>query len=461
MKALARSAGWVVLAVMGVTVSQAQVAVPGAGTGGADQASFTPTAGFRSQTGYAEVHAGLAHSDNVTLVPADKVQDTIGSVGLGVDYACATGALSLDARGVLDWNQYFHHTYNGTAYGSLNGTAIAGTRDSPFQWTLQDTFSQLNSNPLAAATPNNVENVNYLTTGPTLNLAFGTASRLSLYGLYSDTSYQKSPFDSHRVTGGFSLSDALSAASRVALNGSTSHTVFQNEAVSGLPYDQRSLYLSYNAAGQRTRLELDGGYNDLRRNGLTSGGPLIGLQLDRRISYESSVFVRARSQYSSTMDSLRADLGGTGLSTPGLSSAFPGTATPDVYKDESGALGWNLTGVRTTLSLLASLDRQRYSAQTSLDGRVTTYEATIARKLTPATSLTLDARRWSDHYENISADIAETVFTLGVSHTLDRLSLSGDYVWHRRSTSGNSPFLNDFDENRIEVRVSYYLTKAP
>ncbi|MGH8211338.1 MAG: hypothetical protein ACREU6_17430, partial [Steroidobacteraceae bacterium] len=193
-----------------------------------EQQAYAPLPAFRSQQGYLEVHSGVSYTDNVLLASgaSGKVGDTLFVNGFAVDYARQGSKLDLDAQGSLDWVEYLKHTYGGTAYGTVNGSALWGHPTDLLQWVVRDTFGQLAADPLAPATPTNLENVNYLTSGPTLNFGFGSDLRLSLYGLYSRTTYQRSPFDSYGVTEGASFAHALSASTSVSLNGSRERTLF-------------------------------------------------------------------------------------------------------------------------------------------------------------------------------------------------------------------------------------------
>src|ERR1700728_749464 len=119
---VARRAGVMWLLVAAATC-EAQQQPYGESTGAPGQTSFAPVPAFRSQQSYIDVLAGVAYSDNVTMSPGEKVGDTLGVVGLDVDYT-RHGNLDLDVRGVVDWGAYLKHTYPGTPLGRPTGPRL-------------------------------------------------------------------------------------------------------------------------------------------------------------------------------------------------------------------------------------------------------------------------------------------------------------------------------------------------
>ncbi len=75
--------------------------------------------------------------------------------------------------------------------------------------------------PFAPVTPTNRENINYLSTGPDLNLRLGTLGFMDVTARYARTEYQISPFNSNRISAGLGVGRALSAGSNISLQVST------------------------------------------------------------------------------------------------------------------------------------------------------------------------------------------------------------------------------------------------
>ncbi|MGH8210388.1 MAG: hypothetical protein ACREU6_12520, partial [Steroidobacteraceae bacterium] len=234
---------------------------------------------------------------------------------------------------------------------------------------------------------------------------------------------------------------------------SRERTLFSDPTVA-TNYDVNSGFVRYDTAIARTRLSVDAGYASLHFGSTTSGGPLLTLQLDRRISYASTVYVRAQSEFSTAAESLRP-----GIGTVAAIGAFAYAAAAAPFKQRTAELGWFFEKGRTTFSLLASLEQQRYEEQsTTLNNNGTFLEAALGRQLTPTVSAGLSIRRGSQRYQNLDADLVETTLGASLEKRFNRLGLSLRYNWHHRTTSGtSSPLLGDYDENRIGVYASYDL----
>jgi uncharacterized protein (PEP-CTERM system associated) len=145
---------------------------------------------------YVELRSTFERTDNVFRTIGDEVDDTLASVGLAVSYERDGRLLDVGAVGDLEWVEYLDDSYPGQLLGLMNARADWQTPSEVFMWGMVDTFGQLTNDPRAAATPDSLENVNYFSTGPTVNVPLGDATQLSLSGLYSNTSYEESDFDS-------------------------------------------------------------------------------------------------------------------------------------------------------------------------------------------------------------------------------------------------------------------------
>ncbi len=125
-------------------------------------------------------------------------------------------------------------------------------------------------------TPDNLQSVNYFTTGPELDLPLTSATRLTLRADYSIvTSDSDSPqftdLDSTRYSGLLMLTreiSNISSAYRLSVMRSTSITMIRR-----MPTTTRhAYYLGYRGNGSRTTLHAAVGYVDIGGDSDTSGG---------------------------------------------------------------------------------------------------------------------------------------------------------------------------------------------
>src|SRR5579862_3796146 len=163
--------------------------------------------------GYVDLLAGVMYTNNAFLTRNNLTGDGIGYAGLDVNYIHLGPELTIDALGNVNRIEYFKGSFPGTFYGEFVGSALWGKQTDIFQWLVSDAFGEGMLDPLSAPTPANLQWINNARTGPYLNFPLGIANRLSLFGLYSRTTFQLSPFDSQSFEGGASFNHAFSPAS--------------------------------------------------------------------------------------------------------------------------------------------------------------------------------------------------------------------------------------------------------
>src|SRR5271166_525917 len=231
---------------------------------------------------------GVGVTDNVTLVPTDRVNQTIATADLDFSVQQATRLLDADLKGNFSYLDYLQDAYSANLIGRFDGVAHAALIPERLTWTLQDDFGQGQVNAFNSPTPGNRQNINYLITGPNLWLRFAGTGFFELSARYGRSQYSISPFDSNRIQGSFELGDQLSARSSLSLNGATEHVLFDNTSVN-TDFDRTSAYAHYEISGARTDLTANLGATEIRQNGSSISGPLAKFQVNRKVSPASRI----------------------------------------------------------------------------------------------------------------------------------------------------------------------------
>ena len=94
----------------------------------------------------------------------------------------------------------------------------------------QTRYGQTTKNQFAPSTPDNRENVNYLSTGPDFTLSLGSRNKLLLNGRFADVSYEDSELGNQRVRGALALRRDLSDATNVSINVTTEQVSFDDDS---------------------------------------------------------------------------------------------------------------------------------------------------------------------------------------------------------------------------------------
>jgi hypothetical protein len=344
--------------------------------------AMVPTA--RSQNLAYGVDVGVGETDNVALVPTDKTNQTMATADL--DFALKQQTLSLDTdlKGDFSYTDYLQHAYGNEMLGRFDGTAQL-TITPRFKWMLRDDFGQAQLSPFAPPTPSNLENVEYLSTGPELELRAGSAGFLDLNARYVRAQYQTSPFDSNREFASVAWGLRLSERSSVSLDGNSENVQFDNHLVN-TDFDRSNAYAHYELKGARTELVANLGATLITPSrGASKSGPLARLQLKRKLSAVAKLSFSGGQELTDASSSFSAIQSGA---VGGIGTA-PAPQTSSSYTRTYSSLEWRYARNRTSMALSALWEKDAYSGQPTLDDSRSGGEFNIERKLTRALSTQL------------------------------------------------------------------------
>ena len=426
----------------------------------------------QGQVGYLDVLAGLAYASNPLLTGTGGKQDGIATVGFATDYE-RTGMLSVNLLGNVDRLQYVRGTYPGSFYGQFAGSAVLGEDTDPLQWALSDNFGEAMTDPFQAPTPESLQTINDVQTGPDFNLHFGLRNRLTLSGRYGRVTYQRSPFDSQTFQGGLEFTHALSGAAYVAFEGSDERTEYleatalqQLEHGSAPNFSVREGSVLFGASSPRTTLRVQVGYNMLSFGaGSTNGAPLYNLRITRKISPFSTVFLSGGSTYSMNGASLGSPTAQIALQTGNSLGAM--LAIPQPYESRSGSLGWTFRRNLTNLSLSGIISQNIYqhtrnaaASAVTLNNYVEEGAALIVgQQLRPTLSVQLQANGYIERYSRTNAETHRETFGLSLTKTFVRLAVSlyADRV-QQSGAAGRSNFqVGSYSDDEVGVYFTYSL----
>jgi hypothetical protein len=213
---------------------------------------------------FLEAQAGFIYTDNVNLVP-NGPGDELAMVGL-VGETERQGAPRLDYRLNSDLLlvKYFGSDYQTQPLGYLDGTADFKIVPGTLAWTARDSFSQVSINPVGPPTPDNLESINYVTTGPQLILKPTLQTTITMDGTYSYVySSSKSPeyvnINSNRFGGDVRLDHAFSNTLTAYVLGAYQKVRFQDTTIN-TDFDYRQGTVGFKISTARTVLDASIGY---------------------------------------------------------------------------------------------------------------------------------------------------------------------------------------------------------
>ena len=209
----------------------------------------------------ASVRASIGASDNIARTAQNEVDETLTTFGLDFNVTEQTNRMDLDLRTQFDYVDYADDTFDSEWVGGVNALVNFTLIDERLRWVVQDNFGQTLFNPLQPARPNNREDVNFLTTGPTFNLLPGSRNLIDIDLRYSRMDFEERPFDNDRLSAALSVGREISRESTMSLNLTGERTEFDNDGLAAptAPIEQYEAFVRYETTGNRSALGFDVG----------------------------------------------------------------------------------------------------------------------------------------------------------------------------------------------------------
>jgi hypothetical protein len=355
----------------------------------------TPAQGARAESLIYGVDVGIGESDNVTLVETDKVSQTIAVTDLDFDFKDQSRRFDIDAKGAFSYLDYLQNAYSNQLLGRFDGTATVALIPEHVNWVLRDNFGQGQIDPFTAVVPTNLQNINYVATGPDVAFRFGPTVFLDLSARYANASYQTQPFDNNSVLGSAALGRVISARSSISINGSFERVSFDNTTVN-TDFDRSSIYAHYEIQGARTELMANLGATKADQGSDSFTGPYARLQLARRLSPASMLkFTIAHdiTDGSTAFANLQGGAAGGIVTGPANISQSNYTAT-------YGSIGWEYARNRTTIGVSGTWEKDSYHTLPLQDQTRGSAEFRVERNFSRVLTAQLLGRLYRTEYTN-------------------------------------------------------------
>jgi hypothetical protein len=356
--------------------------------------------------------AGVGHTDNIARTSQGERGATIESLGVQFSVLQDGRRLDADLVGDLAWLNYSGDTYSSDLIGNAQGRLRFGVVEDHLTWTIEDRFGQTRRDLFTVETPENRENVNYLSTGPDLRLGLSASTDLLLGGRFALVDYENSPADTRRYSAWTGIEHRLSNSARLSANVTSEWVNPRNGAAFG-SYDRNAAFLAYALSGSRSTARIEAGGNRINPASGSSSGFLLRGQFDRSLGQLSRFTLRLGREFTDSGNSLSLDPQTLQVRGPGTASSLVQAAQP--FINQYANVAWSTTGRRTALTLSAGLSDENYDGDT-LDRKHWQAGFQLRRMLGAHTQVTAGIDYDRDDYENSAGDN---------SYTTDRLA----FLW--------------------------------
>lgn len=397
------------------------------------------------------VDVGVGETDNVALTPTNKISQTMATTDVNFSVNRQSRLFDANAVGNLSYVDYLQGAFGPELLGRLDGVADAAIIPGRLTWTLRDDFGQSAVDPYTPTTPGNIENINYVTTGPELKLRFAGVNFVDVNLRYGHAQFQSSPFDNNRASGSVAVGRDVSAGGSISLDATAERVMFANTNVNG-DFTLSSLFGRYELEGARTKFVGELGFTTVSRASAGSSavspvsitqpgaaigpsemapvqaepggslsGPLVKLQLTRRISASNSLIFSGGQLLSDPVSSFSAQ----GVGATGIPTTTPGVLSGGVYRDTYASAGWQFLRNRTTFAVTGRWERDVYPGLPSLNTVTPGAQLNVQRRMSRAWTLQLSGDWNHTHfpYAVLSQQVAG-------STEYDNAVIGGGVIWH-------------------------------
>jgi len=418
---------------------------------------------------------GVIWTNNVQRTASGSSQ-TLLLLGLSGDTSHEGTRLDYRLASNLAVLKYLPGAYGTSPTGYLDGTAFLKVVPGFFTWIARETYTQLQINPYTPVTPDNLENVNYITTGPRFTMRPTLRTSVTLDALYSylitsSSSPQYVNIDNHRYGGNLKIDRAFSETASLYLKGDYGKVDFKNQADNN-NYSIGSASAGYKLSNGRTALDISGGYSRLRvydvltiaegpgggresRQTEEFDGPIWGLDLSRLITPSQRVALTASQQFTDAASAFRL----------GFDQAVPVTApqrvaSGEAFKQRAFGVNWRFQASRTSLVVGLSEFQDRYVLTTGNDINSKLANVLLTRQLSPLLSCDIGASYQRQQQVGSGPSTGGTATVGGESKIFSVLASLRWQVGQRLSLRflyGHSSQNGVYTDNQIGVTASWVL----
>ena len=393
---------------------------------------------------------GLGQTDNVSRVETNEIDETVATALLKFSYDKYTKRITADLAGNFAYNSYLEDTFEPELIGNFAGAGSFALVDERVFIIASDYFGQVLGDPFAPSTPDNRENLNYLTSGMRANFNFTPALRFEAGGSYAIATYEETLLDSTNLIWDVGLTRTMSSSSTIGLNARHAELEYADDVIDATNYDQSEGFLRYTVDGSRTKFSVDAGYGRIDREvaGVDSG-LLLRLDAARALSSRSTLTFAAGQEFSNSAAAFAASQSGEvlGLATEsGQQNGYP-------FLNQHASLSWDILGTRTGITVAASWQKQVYDDQTHFDQSFAALAVSANRNLTPMLSTDINLCYGQGSFELRGGDYSDVEAGLSFKWSMTQhLALSATYEYLKRvsNTTGG-----DYVENRMWLLLTF------
>lgn len=412
-----------------------------------------PFSGWAGTLDYS-LYSGVLHSDNITLRTDDPDGQYEFIPGLEFKYVQQGSVLQANVIGNLEY-----HAYPGNRFDNQTQTQLAGQLNwtvlpERLDFTVEDYAGIQPVDSLSSNSPDNQQQTNVLTLGPTLHLQLGSALRAQAELRYINSRASKTDeFNSSRGMAAFRIFRDISASQNVSLNVDTQRVRF-DRSTSGSDYSRNELFGRY--VNKLAHLDFDAvlGWSQLNFDHAPSdSSPLARLTIEWRPTTRSTFALFSSYQYADAAQDMILPPG-QGIA-PVASSLTIGSVVTDseVYQERRVEPSYAFASERLTFTIAPYWRRLEYLNDATFDRTGRGGTVSIGYRLRPTLSLSLFADGERMAYQ--SFERRDTTIRYGIAVSRQWTTHWGWNVSFQHQRRNSDAIGQSYRENQIYVGVVF------
>jgi hypothetical protein len=277
-----------------------------------------PGAVWASKFDYS-LYVGIEHSDNITLSTTDPISQNVLIPGLNFTFLQQGSTFQANVLGTLEYRDYLGSRFDSQTQTQLAGQANWTILPQRLDLSVEDYAAVQPVDSLASNAPDNQQQTNVLSVGPTLHLQFGEAMRGQAELRYINSYASKvSEFNSSRGVAAFRLFRDISPTDQLSANVETQRVSFDNGADAGPNYTRNEGFLRYTSKLAKFNADVLVGWSQLSFDHASSdSSPMARVTLGWQPTLRSSFSVSGSYEYADAAQDMMLTPGQTSISDLG------------------------------------------------------------------------------------------------------------------------------------------------
>ncbi len=299
---------------------------------------------------------GVGHSDNIGLTAADPVSQNMLIPGFDFSYQQQGATFQADVVGNVEYRDYLAHAFDNQTLAQLAGQLNWTMLPERLDFTVRDAASVQPLSTFSSNAPDNQQQTNVLTLGPTLRFRLNPTVRGQAELRYIDSRASKTDeFDSSRGLLALRLFKDLSPNATLSANAETERVTFDHSEA-GPAYNRTQVFVS--SANRLSQMDINAslGWSRLSFDQARSvNTPLARLSVAWRMTPNSTMLLRGARQYGDAAEDLINQLdqnpGESALAPPAPSNINTGATviSSQVYTERRFEAVYTYVGTRWNL----------------------------------------------------------------------------------------------------------------